>query len=886
MSISSKLIDARTTEAELEALRAELLAALCVGVDIETQDEDRHDGLNAYNNGKRHVFDHRRTVITGISLYPEGSETAYYINAAHADEENRLALGAVLEILSWINPEAIRVAHNAAFELVMLEQCWQYILENVVCTLQMAVSHHGPDEYEIRRFLDEPLNGFVKIAKAAKMAFSGYDPDTRGRELNSDQAEMLGKFISKTSKAAHSYNGHVDALALGYGLKKLVKSLFGYQMATFEETLKAHGASHMGELTGEQVVDYGADDAYWAVRVFRELEKRMLAENPAALVAFLRTENPMVRHYANMWRDGLRLDLEQVYERQGVERENMATVLRKFKAQIKELLPFPEGKNEKLAEHEDWYEKHWEKKRKQITEWASTPDSEDAYEQCTQASNPIGNAWAEEKGIKLAGGRLNLVHYHGMRTILYDLMGLKIRFSDGKVGSDAEVRGRMMLRAQKEEDKQTEAILTSLQEMAEIEQRMKLYLTPYTQLMDPETSRVYPSISSKLATRRLAASFPNPMQLAKQGNSTYIRSFYLADDDDHLVVSADWSSVELVLIGDFSNDPGFAEVFGQLPYGDLHSGAAADCLAVKTLPGLTEEEFKLFKFGENPNGRILRNTATGAIMEPKAFFKHARGTPVGKGANFNYWYSGSLSTVGGNLGWSSDEMWEAVDRYRARFPLAEKWRVDTQTEVTEFGFVTLPDGHRRARYEATQAWASAMRHKFAEIDASPSLNAYAELAIKRIQSRARNQAVNAMIQGSCATLAKQSILNLTPMLEAAGIADKVRFMMPIHDELVFSVHRDVVMIFIPLLRKAMCTHPNVVKTLPLDCTVSIGKTFRPYNATPFSQWELDEAAPYEDLIPPELQGKKLPDDIVARVVNFLADTKVPANDIGKAKVVA
>src|SRR3546814_18646034 len=69
-----------------------------------------------------------------------------------------------------------------------------------------------------------------------------------------------------------------------------------------------------------------------------------------------------------------------------------------------------------------------------------------------------------------------------------------------------------------------------------------------------------------------------------------------------------------------------------------------------------------------------------------------------------------------------------------------------------------------------------MRHKFAEIDASPSLGNYADLAIRRIQSRARNQAVNAMIQGSCATLAKQSILNLIPMLEAAGLADKVRFM--------------------------------------------------------------------------------------------------------------
>src|SRR3546814_9879195 len=72
------------------------------------------------------------------------------------------------------------------------------------------------------------------------------------------------------------------------------------------------------------------------------------------------------------------------------------------------------------------------------------------------------------------------------------------------------------------------------------------------------------------------------------------------------------------------------------------------------------------------NGRILKNTATGAIMEPKDFFKHARGTPVCKGANFNYWYSGSLSTVGGNPGWSSDEMLEAVDGYRARLAIVEK----------------------------------------------------------------------------------------------------------------------------------------------------------------------------------------------------------------------
>jgi len=34
---------------------------------------------------------------------------------------------------------------------------------------------------------------------------------------------------------------------------------------------------------------------------------------------------------------------------------------------------------------------------------------------------------------------------------------------------------------------------------------------------------------------------------------------------------------------------------------------------------------------------------------------------------------------------------------------------------------------------------------------------------------------------------------------------------------------------------------NTFKTLPLHCTVAIGRTFKPYDGTPFSQIELDEA---------------------------------------------
>jgi DNA polymerase I-like protein with 3'-5' exonuclease and polymerase domains len=866
--IPSVLIDARSPPEKLAKLKEKLAVCELYGLDCETQDEDRHEGLNVYNNGNRHVFDHRRTTMTGFSIYVDGDDAAYYFNLAHADVDNRLPKDIVHEILDAANPDAIVVAHNAPFELVMFEQCHGRKLENVVCTLQMAVSHHGPDEYDIQKFYDTPLP--VPFHKFVPSIVTAFEDHERGDSLDGEQQELLSKFIAKESEAAHSYNGFVDTIAKGYNLKQLTKNKFNYLQMDYKTLLKRHGATHMGELTGEQTVAYGADDAYWAVQHYKWMLDDMLMHNPHALRAFFETENPMIYLYADAWREGIRLDLEQVFSRRDIERQDMATTLRRFKENIRKALPFPDDPHPKLMEKEEWYAKAWQKKRKQIEDWAKSPNSDDDFEQVFQVSNPIGNAWALEKGMSVPkAGKLNLIYYHGMRTIMYDLIRVPIQYDQGSVASDRDARGRIR---EKITDPLQQVIMKDLQAMAEIEQRVKLYLTPYTQLMDPETSRVYPSLSSQLATRRLATSFPNPMQLAKTGESAYIRSFYLGDTDADVVVSADWSAIELVLIGDQSGDPGFAAVYGQIPYGDMHSGAAVDALSVKTLPGLTEDEFREFKFGRNPNGRELKDFA-GNDLSPSDYYKWSRGTPVGKGVNFSYWYSGALSTVAGNLGWSDTQHWEAVDKYRARFPIAEEWRVNKQDEAAINGFVVLPDGHRRNRFEVTREWANAMRSKFMDLSPRAGMQSYMELAIKRLQGRGRNQVVNALIQGTCATLAKRSLLTLMGLAKHAGLewGKDFRLMMPIHDELVFSVKRHAVMTFIPLLRKAMTEHPDIVKSLPLNCTVAIGRTFRPFNKLDprLSQIELDEAQMIEGVIPKELEGSKLSDDKVQELLDWI-----------------
>ncbi len=864
--IKSQLMDLRTSPDVWAKFTAEIGQAELLGIDCETQDEARHAGLNAFNNAKRHVFDHRRTTMTGFSIYCDGSDTAYYFNLAHADVANRLPAEIVKTIIEMKPKGATWVAHNAPFELVMFFQCHGIWLEDVVCSLQMAVSDHGPDEYAVEKFMGSNLQALKPIIPAILENFRNFD-QSKSRDLDPDQQFTLGQFIGKASKAAFSYNGIVAELAWGFSLKKLTKSIWNYDQEKYEDVLKKAGATHMGQLTGEQVCAYGADDAYWAVMNYKWLLDKMMRENPAALVTFLESENPMIYRFAEAWIGGLRVNQDEVYEWQAKERATYAQVMRDLKAEVVKLLPFKDDMNEQLMQWQPWYVKSGKRVRERIAAWAVSPDSTDDFAQCYQLSNPVGNAWSIEKGMppRASGSALNLGHYYGMRVLLHDLMGHKLVRVGGDISTDKEARGRMLITFEKNQQEIHVKILKLLAHMGQIEQAMKLYLTPYTQLMDPETGCLYSVISSMLASRRMAAKFPNPMQLAKRGESTYVRGFYLPDRDDHIVVSADWSSVELVEIGEFSGDPEFAKVFGQTPYGDLHSGAAVDILAVSDrYSWLTEEEFLTdLKRGRNPMNRDLRDFH-GKELDPAKWVKFMR-TEIGKGANFNYWYSGALATVAEKMGFTPDQMWAAGDRYRERFAVAEAWRLGVIADVVRNGYITLPDGHRRVRLEATDAWYLAMRRKFADVCADPAVLAYADLALPAIQRRAKNQAVNTYIQGMCARLAKDTINNLHHKMDKDG----ARWMMPIHDELVYSVHRDYAPEFIPLFRQVMCDHPKYIKNLPLHCTVAIGRTFKPYDGTAFSQIELDEAPVIEGVIGEEFEGRELPMEKVNDLIQWM-----------------
>lgn len=963
------LIDARNAHLidEIEAL---IRRSTFVGFDLETEDSRRHDGLNRYckyneegfkSKTSRTVFDWRRTTICGASFYSEEApDRAYYINFGHLDAENRLPVELLLRLLKALPEGSHFIAHNSAFEQTVIKAVLDYDFPpgSIICTMTQAVSAYGPDTYSQDAWRAAGQGDIGQLVEGLIRHASGFNRETG--EMSPALSDLVFKIVGKSSKASFSWNGFVSAIAYGYGLKQAVRSHFGVQMRTFEETLD--GEAHMGLVTGEQVAAYGADDAYWAVRLFRFLLTYMMRNGGKPLVdTFFEQENVMPAIFASIAIGGMRVNAPAIRQRTEAERVTAAQILREMKAAARNLR-FPDEPNAELMRRESWYGPSKDGKklgyqtyRAKVQAWLDADDCADDYEQLLQVRGPVSNGWATERGVnekKLLG--VNLAHYMPVRTILYDLLGCKLVVSKGKVASDGEARGRVVDRLKdgkhlgREEIRQAWAelqadlhvriaaggedglaagivleehtarierieaawtakdkpsredlepfaihhnrhalaVIDCINRLSGVEQRMKLFLTPYSMLVDPETGRMYPQVTSLLATRRMAGSNPNPMQLGKRGEAAYVRGFYLGDHDDHLIVSLDWSGVELVEIGEFSGDPKFFEAFGQIPHQDLHAGTATALLALDC-PGMNLELFKSLKTMTSWNEWLsdnhgkaerlprLMTNLKGELLASNKAYGYWR-TVFGKEANFNYFYSGWLATIGERAGWSQTKTADATNAYRDQFPVAEQWRVDQIANVGMAGFVTLPDGHRYTRFEATMTWSSEWCDKFLlDTLGGENYNAVIRWIMRKIQKRAGNQTVNAIIQGTCATLAKRSIVRTILFFRSLGWTDReFRFLVPIHDELVWSVHQDLVVPFVRNAHRIMIDHGDIFKSCKLDSSPAIGVTFEPWNEKKAYGGQIELFEPEAAVVGKERAGKRLDDQGILDVVEYLKQQRI------------
>lgn len=906
--IKTQLIDRRNYAALLPLILSVVRTTQFQGLDCETQDDARHEGLNLLmkvddetrqkGGNTKLVFDMRRTVITGFSIYPEGHDVAWYFNLAHADVENRLSWEECKVVLDARPANGFWVSHNATYELTAFASCFGLELENIICTMQMSVTAFGDDNYDIDTFKRTGLLGMEKWPRALMGAalrhgasFQEDEDEEEGgsrRRFGREVEDIIGKITSKESDADHSYNGYVKTMAWGHGLKQLVWTIFGHKMSTFKETMGEN--AHMGQLTGDQVAGYGAEDAYWVIPLMRHLMTHIAGTSPDALETFFLQENPMVHVFSDLWRGGMRVYFDNIVSRREMERAEYANLLRSLRAALRDLMPFDEEAHPELKRREKWYFNHDKgtfngaKYRRLLADWVALDDHEDDFEECIRVSSAVGNAWfADRKDHRPRDIKklLSIQHYMPQRVLLYDLMRSKLIFDMGKIQSNGEARGKIKTWFEENDPNPAKLqVIECLNKMAGVDQRMKLYLTPYVLLTDPETQRLYPIVSKLLNTRRLAAATPNAMQLAKRGESTYVRGFFKGDTDEHMIVSLDWSAIELVIVGELSKDPEFKKAFGQRPHEDLHTGATAAVLGVE-MPWITEDHIKslrgfrkvsdfLDNYSLQPEDakRLFTNLKGEEISDPGKARSYWR-TEVGKVSNFNYWFSGWLHTVGQKMGWGMNQTGIATDLYRSRFAVAEEWRIDLIEQARTHGWVQLPDGHRRFRYEATYEWMDWFKAKW---PSDQILDPIVHEIARRIHKRAHNQAVNAVVQGTCATIMTRSILRMREKLKENRW--DARFMIPIHDEKVYSVHHSLVPEFVELCREVMISHQDIFPTLALEATPAVGVTFEPWHPVkaPIGQVELFE--PPAEIVGADRAEKPLDADGIREVVDYLRGTRM------------
>lgn len=245
-----------------------------------------------------------------------------------------------------------------------------------------------------------------------------------------------------------------------------------------------------------------------------------------------------------------------------------------------------------------------------------------------------------------------------------------------------------------------------------VKKLLSTYVEALPQLVNRTTGRIHTSFNQAVtATGRLSSTNPNLQNIpVRDDMGRRIRKAFIPSDDDHLLLSADYSQVELRLMAHLSGDESLIAAFEHGE--DIHTATAAK-LFNKSLEEVTSEE---------------RRRA--------------------KTANFGIIYGISAFGLSQRLEIPRKEAKEIIDGYFASYPKVKEYMDNVVEKAKEEGFVSTIFGRRRYLNDIS------------------SHNAVA-------RGLAERNAVNAPIQGSAADIMKIAMINVHRRFAAEGIRSRV-----------------------------------------------------------------------------------------------------------------
>lgn len=318
---------------------------------------------------------------------------------------------------------------------------------------------------------------------------------------------------------------------------------------------------------------------------------------------------------------------------------------------------------------------------------------------------------------KEAGGEFNIDSPKQLEKVLFvDLKLPTAKKTKTGYSTDVQVLEKLALQA---------PIARKILDYRSMVKLKNTYLDSLTEYVNKKTGRIHTSFNQTgAATGRLSSSDPNLQNIPiRTDEGRRIRlAFVPGDPKTHVLLTADYSQIELRLLAHFTQEPGLLSAFKNDE--DIHKTVAAEVFGVP-LDKVTREQ---------------RNSA--------------------KTVNFGIVYGVTAFGLSARIeGLSVGAAKEVIERYHARFPGIQTFFDKCVAEAKAKGFVETILGRRRPIPDITSG-------------------------VINIRNYAERAAINSVVQGSAADLIKVAMVNIYRKLISENHTSKM--LLQVHDELVFE----------------------------------------------------------------------------------------------------
>jgi DNA polymerase-1 len=247
-------------------------------------------------------------------------------------------------------------------------------------------------------------------------------------------------------------------------------------------------------------------------------------------------------------------------------------------------------------------------------------------------------------------------------------------------------------------------IVHDILDYREIAKLKSTYVDALPQLINPRTGRVHTTFNQTIAaTGRLSSINPNLQNIPiKTDKGQQVRKAFVARNADYVLISADYSQIELRLVAELSGDEAMLEAFRAGH--DIHQATAA----------------KVYGVGLNDVTKAMRSNA--------------------KMVNFGIIYAISSFGLSQRLGIPKKEAAELIENYFKTYPAIKQFMNDTLEFARQNGYVKTIMGRRRYLKDINS-------RNFT------------------VRGFAEREAINSPVQGSAADLIKIAMINIQKEIE-------------------------------------------------------------------------------------------------------------------------